>query len=138
MGRDEVRKLFILGMCVFAAGCTMPSYPAKNLVSLGQITQKMSKDEVQARLGDSVVIGYEIADEAGTNLKPIKIKNPQRVEIFQRGRRTFEVMFYLTQIRQADDKITDDELTPLVFENNQLIGQGWQFLNQILKSDGSY
>ena len=94
----------------------------------------MSPNEVLTILGDSVVIGYEILDERGGSFKPITVKNPRRTETIKRGYRTFQVVFYLTNINQSDGTITDDELTPFVFEGNRLLGWGWPYLNRILKT----
>jgi hypothetical protein len=40
-----------------------------------------------------------------------------------------EILFYYTD-RQADGGITNDELTPLVFERGELVGWGWSYLDQ--------
>ena len=40
------------------------------------------------------------------------------------------VDYYYTDIKKADDAVTDDELTPLVMENGRLVGWGWSFLDQ--------
>lgn len=37
-----------------------------------------------------------------------------------------EILFYYTQARQFDGKLTDDELTPLVFINGKLDSWGWE------------
>jgi hypothetical protein len=44
--------------------------------------------------------------------------------------RTYEVWYYYTDLKQRDDKISDDELTPLVFDEEKLIGWGYPFLNR--------
>jgi hypothetical protein len=44
--------------------------------------------------------------------------------------KSYQVLYYHTDLKQRDDKITDDELTPLVFENGKLIGWGYPFLDQ--------
>ena len=40
----------------------------------------------------------------------------------------FEVIYYVTDVKNDDGAITDDELTPLVFDEGNLIGWGWSFL----------
>jgi hypothetical protein len=39
-----------------------------------------------------------------------------------------EVLYYYTDLRQRDDRITDDELTPLVFRDGKLAGKGYDYL----------
>lgn len=59
------------------------------------------------------------------------IDNPYRTETLTgKDGKTYEVLYYYTDLKQRDDKITDDELTPLVFENGSLIGWGYPFLDQ--------
>jgi len=56
--------------------------------------------------------------------------NPYRNEILQSKENTFEILYYLTDIQKDDNAITDDELTPLVFDGGVLIGWGRSFLNE--------
>lgn len=59
------------------------------------------------------------------------IDNPYRTETLTgKDGKTYEVLYYYTDLKQRDDKITDDELTPLVFEDGKLIGWGYPFLDQ--------
>lgn len=59
------------------------------------------------------------------------IDNPYRSETLTgRDGKSYEVLYYYTDLKQRDDKITDDELTPLVFENSKLIGWGYPFLDR--------
>jgi hypothetical protein len=59
------------------------------------------------------------------------ITNPYRSEILKgKDGGIYEVLFYYTDIKKQDGAITDDELTPLVFKENKLIGWGWSFLNE--------
>jgi hypothetical protein len=53
---------------------------------------------------------------------------PYRTETLQGADKVLLVYLYWTDIKSADGAITDDELTPLVFDNNKLIGWGWSFL----------
>lgn len=36
----------------------------------------------------------------------------------------------------ADGAVSEDELTPLVFEKDVLVGNGWNFLNQLRNNPG--
>lgn len=59
-----------------------------------------------------------------------RISNPYRSEILQGKEKTFEVLYYYTDVKRRDDAITDDELTPLIFDEERLIGWGWSFLKE--------
>ena len=59
------------------------------------------------------------------------IDNPYRTETLTgKDGKVYEVLYYYTDLKQRDDKITDDELTPLVFQDGKLIGWGYPFLDQ--------
>ena len=40
------------------------------------------------------------------------------------------MLFYYTDVRTKDDKITDDELTPVVLREGKVVGIGYPFLPQ--------
>ena len=53
------------------------------------------------------------------------IDNPYRREwVTAKNGRRYEVLYYYTDLKERDDKITDDELTPLIFEGGKLVGWG--------------
>lgn len=59
------------------------------------------------------------------------IDNPYRAEnLTGKDGKNYEVLYYYTDLKQRDDRITDDELTPLVFHDGKLIGWGYSFLDQ--------
>jgi Protein of unknown function (DUF3192) len=60
------------------------------------------------------------------------IDNPYRTEsVTGKDGRRYEVLYYYTDLKQRDDKITDDELTPLIFENGKLIAWGHDALHRL-------
>jgi len=60
-----------------------------------------------------------------------QLTNPHRIEAFRDSLGTeYEILFYYTDLKEPDGAITDDELTPLVLKDNQLIGWGWSFVNE--------
>jgi len=59
------------------------------------------------------------------------IDNPYRTEVLVgKDGKTYEVLYYYTDMKTRDDKITDDELTPVVLQDGKLIGWGYPFLDQ--------
>lgn len=60
------------------------------------------------------------------------IDNPYRTEsVTAKDGRRYEVLYYYTDLKQRDDKITDDELTPLIFENGKLVAWGRDALRRL-------
>jgi len=40
------------------------------------------------------------------------------------------LLFYYTDLKAADNAITDDELTPVVLMDNKVVGWGWTLLRR--------
>ena len=146
------RFLFLLPCLVFW-GCTL-SYDAvetsekskssemakmsgmsRRFLSLRLIHEGMTKKEVQAALGTEIVVGYELAEPETGQYRPITLQNPYRAESLQKGTQRFDIDYYIVGINQADDQVTDDELVPLVFQKEKLVGMGWIFLKKEVLND---
>lgn len=54
---------------------------------------------------------------------------PYRTETMSGKGVTLLVALYHTDLKAWDSAVTDDELTPVVFKDNILIGWGWMFLD---------
>ena len=104
-----MKRLLVVLLCLALAGCaTTPLGMIRRNMTRGKLNQLelgMDKQQAVALLG-----------------------NPYRTETLQGKDKIFLVYYYWTDIKQTDGAITDDELTPLVFDNDQLIGWGWSFL----------
>lgn len=60
------------------------------------------------------------------------IDNPYRDEtVTAKDGKSYEVLYYYTDMKQRDDKITDDELTPLIFQDRKLVGWGDSALQRL-------
>lgn len=93
----------------------------------------ISREEAIALIGRTVVIGYELKNDGSKEYKAINTANPYRSQKITKGSDVFEVDYYLTEIRKADGVVSDEELTPLVFQANKLIGKSWQYFNEKIK-----
>ena len=129
-------KIFLKGIIFYLmilSGCATTSVLVREMVDLRSIHEGMSTQEVKTQLGDKVVTGYDLTHPKNGNAISIVLKNPYRKEILKNGEKNYEIAYYFTSIKKQDGMISDDELTPLVFENNRLIGQGWMFLSVLKK-----
>ncbi len=60
------------------------------------------------------------------------IDNPHRSEeVTAKNGQRYEVLYYYTDMKQRDDKITDDELTPLLFKDGKLVAWGDDALKRL-------
>jgi hypothetical protein len=65
-------------------------------------------------------------------VRHLEVKNPQREErVTASDGAVYDVIFYYTDVKKRDDRITDDELTPLVFRGHELAGIGYGFLAKL-------
>lgn len=103
---------------VFACAGSQEQMRTKNRENLLRLSLGMEKFEVLQIMGTQTV-DY-------TN-NPYKVETP-----LGRDGNLYEVLFYNTEQKNKDHVITDDELVPLVFNNNTLVGWGWAFLSEIV------
>lgn len=114
-----MKKLLLVLFCLGLVGCaTLEGFRMKNRQNLLQLSIGMTKQEVMNIMGNEAV--YDFSGSSANN--------PYRSEIMQGKDKTFEVLYYYTDIKASDGAITDDELTPVVFDNGKAIGWGWSFL----------
>lgn len=132
-----MQKLFyLLVMALLLGGCatvTLQSATSINRQNLLRLSLGITKSEALNIMGTETktakVVLNQYANWAETPVENVVINNPYRNELLKgKDGKVFEVVYYVTDIRQSDNNISDDELTPLVFENGKLIGWGWGFL----------
>jgi hypothetical protein len=112
-----------------------PSTQKRGLTRIDYVRIGMSSDEVTATMGEQTTVGYEQSDALAPEAhlcqgraapcpapladtgayRALTIRNPYRREFFQRGGRTYDILYYFTHVRRPDGIISDDELTPLIF-----------------------
>ncbi|VAX37850.1 hypothetical protein MNBD_UNCLBAC01-1674 [hydrothermal vent metagenome] len=101
------------------------------LTQIENVFVGMTQTEVKVVMGFDVIIGYErkpkcLTAEAGHCFKSIALQSPYRKESLSNS--DYDVWYYFTHIDKADGIVSNEELTPLIFENVKLIGKGWDFL----------
>lgn len=95
----------------------------------------MSKEESIRIMGTKAFSTYSQGNLLGLP-SYLTITNPYRSEILKgKDDKIFEVIYYVTDVKNDDNAITDDELTPLIFNNGKLIGWGWSFLNDSVQKN---
>jgi hypothetical protein len=106
-----------------------------NKKNIAQLAVGTPRAQVEKLMGDASA-GGKAGDILFGRLQYLEVKNPMRVERITGSDGTvYDVLFYYTDVKARDDKITDDELTPLVFRGHELAGIGYEFLGK-LKSKG--
>jgi hypothetical protein len=103
---------------IFGCASTVEQLRTKNRENLLRLSFGMTKFDVLQIMGTETIES---------------VNNPYRVET-PKGKdgSLYEVLFYNTDKKKKGDRITDGDLTPLVFKDNALIGWGWAFLSEVV------
>jgi hypothetical protein len=124
------RSGILLVMVMLLAGCattTVSNLVANNNMSMVHLRSGMSKCSVLAMMKSGVNI-YNCDRTDKKYPSKVTISNPYHAEMMQIPGRSIEVLYYVTNLRNSDCMIEEEDLTPLVFENGKLIGWGGHFL----------
>lgn len=85
-----------------------------NKQNLKKLTLGMEKQSAMATMGTEPSRGVFMWIDNPHHTEQVTAKDGQR----------YEALYYYTELKQRDDKITDDELTPLLFKNGKLVAWG--------------
>lgn len=111
-----------------------------NESAFAQVTVGMKQTEVHQMMGDKITVGYALAQEASvlkppsesvSDYKPLTIANPYKTQEIKTKDGVYTVEYYVAQVRQADELISDDELMPLIFREGVLVAKGWDYLKAL-------
>ncbi len=143
-----MKKNILILCCFFVAGCAFETLKepsvlggresglsqlplSPRLTRIGNVRPGLTSREVAATMGEKTTIGYERPEPGSRAYHPLTVNNPYHKESLRVADKTYDVFYYLSHIQRADGIISSDELTPLVFEKDILIGKGWDFLNKL-------
>lgn len=128
---------FPIVMLAFAAGCStlvidsLEQLRETNKRNIAQLAIGTPRAQVEKLMGDARA-GGKLGDVVFGRVRHLEVKNPQREErVTGSDGAVYEVLFYYTAVKTKDDKITDDELTPLVFKAHELAGIGYGSLAKL-------
>jgi hypothetical protein len=128
-----MKKILLAMLCLELVGCatTMQQAISPNRENLLKLSIGMSKEETIRVMGTqpfSAGGSDFLRGSRSSKGQEVTINNPYRSEILQGKDKIFEVLYYVTDDKTGSGVITDDDLTPLVFDNGKLIGWGRSFL----------
>jgi len=105
----------------------------KRLTFINQIVAGMTEQEVLGIMGESVNVGYVKSDFLDGAYDSIPLQQPHKQEELVVENITYKIIYFYTHVSKPDGMISDDELTPLVFKDNALVGKGWDDLFELKK-----
>ncbi len=129
-------RIAVASLVVAAAGCStlfmdpLEQFRADNKQNLGKLAVGMTRLEVESVMGNARA-GGGLPEVAFGRVQYLAVRNPMRVEnVMASDGSDYVVLFYYTDVRTKDDKVTDDELTPVAFRDNRVAGIGYGFLGK--------
>jgi hypothetical protein len=130
--------LFLI-LATYATGQELSKKPssddvrAYNRSNLLKIENGMSKTEViNAMGGIQTIQTYTSRGWAGSKVN--KISNPYSRDLkSDKDGNSIEILWYYTDVKERDDAINKDELTPIILEEGKVVGLGWGFYEDYAK-----
>jgi hypothetical protein len=119
--------VLILGVFLLTGCMDSETLRLENQKNLLKISIGMTKQEVIKIMGDK---SASPKFRGAFQHRLPAANNPYRTETLKTDDKTYEVVYYLTDNKSDDGAITDDELTPMFFENGVLVGWGQNFLRE--------
>jgi hypothetical protein len=129
------RRIALLSLFALAACSTLMVDPLEQLRSsnkqnIAKVSPGMTRMEVESVMGHEQA-GGGLPEVVFGRVQYLRVKNPMREEQVKGGDGAdYLVLFYYTDLITRDDKITDDELTPVVFRDGKVVGVGYPFLKR--------
>lgn len=134
-----MRIAALLASIALLAGCStlfmdpLEQLREANKRNLQRVAVGNTRFEVEAIMGTERA-GGGLPEVAFGRVQYLAAKNPMREDIVPgRDGADYQVLFYYTDVRAKDDKITDDELTPVVLRDGKVVGVGHAFLASFRK-----
>lgn len=126
----------VLSMVVALAGCStlivdpLEQMREHNKQSLAKVAPGMTRMEVESVMGHARA-GGGLPEVVFGRVQYLRATNPMREETVRGADgKDYLVLFYYTDVKQLDDRITDDELTPVVFRDGKVVGVGTAYLKR--------
>lgn len=116
-----MRNLVFAALLLFSCA-SLDDARVANRSKLVNLSHGMSRADVLRVMGTAPMQVHD-SDNMST------VNNPYRTEMYNAESVRIEIIYYYTDIKRADNAITDDELTPLVLKDGVLDGWGWSYLN---------
>jgi len=129
------KGLILFALAVLVGCSTMMLDPleqlrTENKAKMEKLSVGMTRMEVESVMGNARA-GGGLPEVLFGRVQYLAAQNPMREEpLTGADGADYLVLFYYTDVRQRDDKITDDELTPVAFRDGKVSGIGYRFLGE--------
>lgn len=129
-----IRRMMLLAMLAASGSCAslmvdpLEQLRAANKLNLAKVAPGMTRFETETIMGTARA-GGGLPEVVFGRVQYLRAKNPMREETVKGSDGAeYLVLFYYTDLKKLDDKITDDELTPVVLRDGKVAGIGYSYL----------
>ena len=95
---------------------------------------KEKLNELEIGMNENVVLMMMESKTFKIESAPFTIENPFKTEIYSNDVNVYKILYFYTDLVKSDGFITDEELTPIIFKNNKLIGWGRDVWKKIIEA----
>ena len=95
---------------------------------------KEKLNELEIGMNENVVLMMMESKTFKIESAPFTIENPFKTEIYSNDVDVYKILYFYTDLVKMDGFITDEELTPIIFKNNKLIGWGRDVWKKIVET----
>ena len=131
-----VRRIALVAVLGAASGCStlmmdpLEQLRTENKAKVEKLAVGMTRMEVESVMGNGRA-GGGLPEVLLGRVQYLAAQNPMREEALKgTDGGEYLVLFYYTDVRTRDDKVTDDELTPVAMRDNKVAGIGYGFLGK--------
>ena len=96
---------------------------------------KEKLNELEIGMYENVVLMIMGSKTIKIESAPFTIENPFKTEIYSNDVNVYKILYFYTDLVKSDGFITDEELTPIIFKNNKLIGWGRDVWKKIVNTN---
>ena len=119
------QSLVLMSLMLLGISCWGKGYIVaveENRTRMSRLALGMSPDDIDRVMGVGTQFAY----------KKARVTNPWRVDSFglENGM-AVRIQYYLTEKPRRITRPHDDDLTPVVFEDDRVVGWGWPYLRRM-------
>lgn len=101
--------------------------------NISSVSDGMTQAQVKEQMGGSLIV--KVPKTGKIPALNQLFKQPEFVNQYARNpKRVIDILWYFSTPKDQNGVISKNECTPMIFENDSLVGKGWQFLQTYRRS----
>ena len=112
---------------------TFDAFLKEQQTKVSNVSEGMTQETVKQQMGSALVVKVPAVGK----MKALNqlFKQPEFVNQYARNpKRVIDILWYFSTPKDQNGAISKNECTPMIFENDSLVGKGWPFLQTYRRS----